>query len=161
MKNLLIKRAAFCSVIFLSWGCFLEGLWASDFAKTSPSSQPLTSGTRSLYLNGIDISSARSQDLRNVHVKISEDGDIYISAPQYQVTEDETFLPLSSYTDKSPMPEHKSPQAMKAIKTGGDVSEKENLSGRSETAPPTANSVKAPSSMAPAQPASDLTPKAR
>jgi hypothetical protein len=72
---------------------------------------PLSTPNRSVYMNGVDISSSRSQDLRNVHVKISDDGDIYIAAPQYQVTEEETFLPLSTYT-RAKTPEHKPAQPM-------------------------------------------------
>jgi hypothetical protein len=72
---------------------------------------PLSTPNRSIFMNGIDISSSRNQDLRNVHVKISENGDIYIAAPQYQVTEEETFLPLSTYTKAKP-PEHKPAQPL-------------------------------------------------
>lgn len=50
---------------------------------------------RSVFLNGIDVSSARSQELRHVQVRINERGDIFISAPHYQVTEEDFFTPLS------------------------------------------------------------------
>jgi hypothetical protein len=77
---------------------------------------PVTTPNRSIYMNGVDISSARNQDLRNVHVKISENGDMYIAAPQYQVTEEETFLPLSTYTKSKP-PEHRQAQPMNSATT--------------------------------------------
>ncbi len=59
----------------------------------------LLSGTvsaRSLYLNGTDISSARNQTLKNVVVRINDHGDVFLEAPQYQVSEEDTFVPLSN-----------------------------------------------------------------
>jgi hypothetical protein len=50
---------------------------------------------RSVFLNGVDVSSSRSQELRNVQIRINEKGDIFISAPHYQVTEEDFFTPLS------------------------------------------------------------------
>ena len=50
---------------------------------------------RNIFLNGVDVSSSRSQELRNVQVRINEKGDIFISAPPYQVTEEDFFTPLS------------------------------------------------------------------
>ena len=55
-----------------------------------------TSQARNIFLNGSDISSARSQELENVKVFISDKGDIFISAPQYQVFEEKTYVPLQS-----------------------------------------------------------------
>lgn len=56
---------------------------------------------RSIFLNGIDVSSARSQELRHVQVRINERGDIFISAPHYQVTEEDFFTPLSRVDSSS------------------------------------------------------------
>ncbi len=50
---------------------------------------------RNIFLNGVDVSSSRSQELRNVQVRINEKGDLFISAPHYQVTEEDFFTPLS------------------------------------------------------------------
>ena len=80
-------------------------------ASSKSHGMPITTPNRSIYMNGVDISSARNQDLRNVHIKISDNGDLYITAPQYQVTEEETFLPLSTRVKPS-LPEHKAPQSM-------------------------------------------------
>ena len=150
------------------------------FASTTPpqgnssAPAPITTPNRSIFLNGIDISSARSQDLRNVHIKISETGDIFISAPQYQVTEEETFLPLSSYTTKQVTPEHKPPQAMGAgtgavakAPTEGSVADKsaeksEKLPTKSANPPSTPVINAAPganSATSPSQPASAAAPK--
>lgn len=113
MMKLLTNRAVKLGLISVAFSA-----QTLAFASTTPpqanssAPAPITTPNRSIFLNGIDISSARSQDLRNVHIKISETGDIFISAPQYQVTEEETFLPLSSYTTKQVTPEHKPPQAM-------------------------------------------------
>lgn len=54
-----------------------------------------TAFARSVFLNGVDVSSSRSQELRNVQIRINEKGDIFISAPHYQVTEEDFFTPLS------------------------------------------------------------------
>ncbi len=62
---------------------------------------------RTVFLNGTDISSAKSQDLKNVSIHIDEKGDLYISAPHYQVNEENTFLPLSKYVQSLNRPSHK------------------------------------------------------
>ena len=157
MFFMLIKRAALFGFIILAFSSLDGGLFASGPAATPNSPLPVISGNRSIYLNGIDISSARNQDLRNVHVKISENGDIYISAPQYQVTEEETFLPLSSYTSKSPLPEHKAPQAMNAPKSPSDMADQASSKPSTEPASVSANPPSSP--VLPAQPASSLPPK--
>lgn len=74
--------------------------------------KPVVAGNRSIFMNGVDISSARNQDLRNVHIRISENGDIFITAPQYQVTEEETYTPLSSYVPGQGRPVHQPPTQM-------------------------------------------------
>ena len=67
---------------------------------------------RSLFLNGVDISSARSQELKNVTVQINENGDIFIIAPHYQVNEEDTYVPLSKYVQGINLPVHKKPVEM-------------------------------------------------
>jgi hypothetical protein len=62
---------------------------------------------RSIYLNGIDISNAQSQDLENVNIRINDNGDIFIIAPHYQVNEEETYMPLSKLQSKSSLRGHK------------------------------------------------------
>lgn len=59
---------------------------------------------RALFLNGIDISSAKHQTLENVTVKIDGQGHIYIVAPHYEVNQESTYIPLSTWNQK---PEHK------------------------------------------------------
>ncbi len=54
-------------------------------------------GVKNLFLNGVDISSARSQELKNVDVIINEQGDIFLVAPHYQVNEEDTYIPLSKF----------------------------------------------------------------
>jgi outer membrane biosynthesis protein TonB len=120
----------------------------------TPGKMPITTPNRSIFLNGVDISSARNQDLRNVHVKITETGDIFISAPQYQVTEEETFMPLSSYASKSALPEHKPPQAQKENNSPVTARSAERAATESPKSAPIKND-----SPAPAQPASNTTPR--
>lgn len=157
MLYLLIKRAAQVGFVTLALTSLEGGLFASGPSETSNPLSPVVSGNRSVYLNGIDISSARNQDLRNVHIKISETGDIYINAPQYQVTEEETFLPLSSYTSKSPLPEHKAPQAMNSPRSPSEMADKSVAKPANEPATMSANPPSSP--VLPAQPASNLPPK--
>ena len=56
---------------------------------------------RTVYLNGVDISSARNQTLKKVNLRIDERGNLFIEAPHYQVNEETTFTPLSSYLHQS------------------------------------------------------------
>ena len=67
---------------------------------------------RSIYVNGIDISSARSQTLNQVNLRIDENGNVYIDAPHYQVNEENTFTPLSGLVEGFNKPEHKPPQPL-------------------------------------------------
>src|SRR5690606_10690339 len=60
------------------------------------------------FLNGTDISSARSQELKNVNVVINERGDVFIIAPHYQVNEEDTYIPLSKYVQGLNAPVHSS-----------------------------------------------------
>ncbi len=76
-----------------------------------------TAGSRSIFLNGVDISSAKSQDLKHVDIHISENGDLFIIAPHYQVNEEDTYVPLSKYVQGLNQPAHKAPQAIEAGRT--------------------------------------------
>lgn len=158
MIYVLMKRAAQASLVIAALASLDGGLFAAGPSINSQPQLPITSGNRSVYINGIDISSARSQDLRNVHVKISDTGDVYISAPQYQVTEEETFLPLSTYTSKSPLPEHKAPQAMVTPKPPSDNSERSPAKPNSEPAASRIVPAPATDTSLPAQPASNSAP---
>jgi len=79
------------------------------YATTGSSS---TNGLRNVFLNGIDISSAKSQDLKHVDVRISETGDIFLVAPHYQVNEEDSFVPLSRYVQGLNQPVHQPAQMM-------------------------------------------------
>ena len=157
MFGVLMKRAAQLSIALIAISSLEGGLFAAGPFPSSSPPEPVASGARSVFLNGIDVSSARNQDLRNVHVKISDNGDIQITAPQYQVTEEETFLPLSSYSSKPPMPEHRPPQAMAAPKSPLEESERTSAKSPKEAPSAPAESVGKPS--LPAQPASAKPPK--
>ena len=63
---------------------------------------------RGIFLNGIDISSAKHQTLENVTLRIDGQGHIYIEAPHYEVNEESTYIPLSSWNREGMgLPEHK------------------------------------------------------
>lgn len=70
-----------------------------------------TLGVRSIFLNGVDISSARNKDLKNVDIHIDESGNLFISAPHYQVIEEDAYVPLSKYAQSPAAPEHKPAEA--------------------------------------------------
>ena len=73
------------------------------------------SAVRSIYLNGTDISSARSQELKGVDVMINEKGDVFIVAPQYQVSEEDTYVPLSKYVQGLNGPKHQPMQPVQKV----------------------------------------------
>lgn len=56
---------------------------------------------KGVYLNGVDISGARSEDLKNVAIHIDEQGNIFITAPQYQVQHGDTYVPLGEFNRKN------------------------------------------------------------
>jgi len=85
-------------------------------------SQPLTAQTenRRIYLNGVDISSAKHQSLKQVDLRIDGQGNLFIEAPHYDVTEESTYIPLSSLaTETASRPLHKSggplPKNLRAV----------------------------------------------
>lgn len=49
---------------------------------------------RIIYLNGENISSIRNQELEGVKVNIDKSGNIYIDAPQYEVSSEQSYHPL-------------------------------------------------------------------
>ena len=71
---------------------------------------------RNIFLNGVDISSTRSQLLENVTIQIDDKGDLFINAPNYVVQEEENYVPLAKtqQAKQLPMtiPEHKAPMAL-------------------------------------------------
>jgi hypothetical protein len=71
-----------------------------------------SASARSVYLNGTDISSARGQQLKNVSIHINEKGDVFITAPHYQVNEEDAYVPLSKFVQGMNTPMHKKPQAV-------------------------------------------------
>lgn len=71
-------------------------------------------GIKSVFLNGVDISSARSQELKNVDVIINEQGEIFLLAPHYQVNEEDTYVPLSKYAQGLGPISHKPPMAVRS-----------------------------------------------
>jgi hypothetical protein len=76
---------------------------------------------RSVFLNGVDVSSSRSQELRNVQIRINEKGDIFISAPHYQVTEEDFFTPLSRVPSNGTTA-NVAPGVAEAVNTGTAIS---------------------------------------
>lgn len=104
MRQIILQRAATAAYLIMLSSTALA---AGTLAIPSLEPKPVIAGNRTIYMNGTDISSARNQDLRNVHIKIDEHGNLFITAPHYQVTEEETFTPLSSYKHATSRLEHK------------------------------------------------------
>lgn len=50
--------------------------------------------SRSIYLNGVNVSTIREESLENVKVEIDRNGNILITAPHYEVTQDSSYHPL-------------------------------------------------------------------
>lgn len=128
----------------------LATVYAADFVLAKGTG----GGLRSLFLNGVDISSARSQDLKNVDVHINESGDVFIVAPHYQVNEEDTYVPLSKFVEGVNAPTHKPAQAIK--------SDSKIPSG---STPPRLGTLKGGEAAAPSEPSDDhasggMVPKA-
>lgn len=70
-----------------------------------------TSHARSVYLNGIDISNAHSQDLKKVDLRMDQLGNIFITAPHYQVMEQDQYQPLTRMKEPA-APAHKIPMEL-------------------------------------------------
>lgn len=89
------------------------------FLTSSPQASTHATGLRLIFLNGVDISAARGQQLKKVDIQIAENGDIYISAPHYQVHEEDSYVPLSQYVQGLSHPSHTKPSQIPE-KSGGD-----------------------------------------
>ncbi len=49
---------------------------------------------RIIYLNGVNINSVKNQELDNVNLKIDGSGNIYIEAPHYDISVEQSYHPL-------------------------------------------------------------------
>ncbi len=49
---------------------------------------------RIIYLNGVNINSVKNQELDNVNLKIDGSGNIYIDAPHYDISVEQSYHPL-------------------------------------------------------------------
>lgn len=66
--------------------------------------------TRSIFLNGVDISSTKNQSMQQVNISIDSQGNIYIEAPHYEAQQESTFVPLGRQgTVNITIPQHKAP----------------------------------------------------
>jgi hypothetical protein len=104
-------------------------------------------------LNGTDISSARSQELKGVDLVINDKGDIFINAPNYQVNDEDTYVPLSKFVQGMNVPKH---QPMQRVGPGQNVGAVEKMPeeavrplAKEETAPETAQNAAIPKAGSP------------
>jgi hypothetical protein len=71
---------------------------------------PARGETRSVFLNGVDISSAKNQSMQQVNISIDSQGNVYIEAPQYEAQQESTFVPLGRQgTVTARIPQHRAP----------------------------------------------------
>lgn len=97
----MVRRKVACN----SFASAVPLLMAVAFLVSGQSKSPTDSG-RSLFLNGVDISSARNQIVKNVTVRIDEDGNVFIEAPQYNVREESEYLPITKWAQGAGKPNH-------------------------------------------------------
>ncbi len=93
---------------------------------------------RSVYLNGIDISSARHQSMKNVNIRIDGDGNLFIEGAHYQVNEENTYYPLSSSRPDPLAPPKKgeiAPELAKSAPTQAQPGIQTNPQGNGQTVP--------------------------
>jgi len=67
---------------------------------------------RSIYFNGIDISSARSQTLKKVNVRIDEHGNVFLEGEHYRVHHEAHYTPLSKWLSDAPQIKHRPRQTI-------------------------------------------------
>ena len=85
---------------------------------------------RSVFVNGVDISGSFDQSLKDVDVRIDHKGNIFISAPHYEVQEEDQFFPLSAVAPKNvpiSSPKHRGPAPLhRASNSGAPTKPEEN-----------------------------------
>ncbi|NRA64965.1 MAG: hypothetical protein HRU19_10825 [Pseudobacteriovorax sp.] len=98
--------------IYFALAGFIVGLSGVAHAKLNE---------RAVFLNGVDISSAKHQILEGVTVRIDGTGQIFIEAPHYEVNEESTYIPLSTWSNETlGLPQHKKPTTMRGADAGID-----------------------------------------
>ena len=91
---------------------------------------------RSIFVNGVDITGAVDQTLREVTVYIDKNGDVLITAPQYRVLAKESVKPLGKKPERRPLPKHRSPEKMSAsgkVPVDSPIQEQDLMSSKSNT----------------------------
>jgi len=83
---------------------------------------PIKLQAKTVMLNGKDISNVRKQHLKKVDIYITEEGDIVIQAPHYQVQHVDSYQPIK-ITGQTPSlmnntPIHKAPAPLNADSSG-------------------------------------------
>jgi hypothetical protein len=120
-----------------------------------PITLPQGASNRSIFLNGVDISSVKNQELKNVQsIRINERGDIYITDSHYTVVEEETYAPLSSREPAYPL--RKPLQERKETDSQADQKLEEKLVPKAADA---TNQETKPSTTEPVEPAAKTIPK--
>ena len=91
---------------------------------------------RSIFVNGVDITGAVEQTLREVTVYIDKNGDVLITAPQYRVLAKESVKPLGEKPERRRLPKHRSPEKMSVsgkVPEDSPIREQDLMSSKSNT----------------------------
>lgn len=111
---------------------------------------------RVLFLNGENISSIRNQELENVNIRIDKNGNIYIEAPQYEVSTEQSYHPLlpkelPKFKKENVYEQMPLPQGVFSKETGKSTSDSQASAAThsaSDSQPPVTHSAEAPAPMA-------------
>jgi hypothetical protein len=85
---------------------------------------------RIIFLNGVNISSVKNQELENVNLHIDSNGNIYIDAPHYEIGVEQSYHPLMpNELPKFPKAEFREAPIPKGIysKETGKLTTKESM----------------------------------
>lgn len=72
---------------------------------------------RRMFLNGVEITGSTDQDLKDVDIHISPDGDLFITADHYKVFYEERYVPIRSVREAAGGMQHKPPREFVPAKT--------------------------------------------
>jgi hypothetical protein len=62
-------------------------------------------GQGKFFVNGAEATNLRNVEMQNVSIRINENGDIFIQAPQYQLQTSDKFIPIDDYQKKNLPPQ--------------------------------------------------------
>lgn len=122
---------------------------------------PVSVFCQNIYVNGIDVSSAINQHLEKVDIHIDERGDVFITAPNYEVHEEVSYRPLNKAPADSATLLHQTAKELPPVPKEAKIDVKTPEQPRPTTAPvavPTAPATE-PIASQPSTPAAQAASK--